>query len=328
MMDRRTFIGRVAGGLLASPLAARAQKSAVPVIGFLGTASPAQWASFVAAFRKGLNETGYVEGKNVAIEFRWAEGHYDRVPALAADLVRREVTVIFATGAGGGAQAAKAATSTIPIVFTGGDGVKVGLVASLNHPGGNVTGINFFTNELMPKRLQLLHELVPNATVVAFIRNPSDPTGTGESRARNVQETARTLGLQLRLLSAANEQEIDAAFATFAQLRPGALLVDADLFFNARREQFVALAARHAVPAIYEVRDYVVAGGLMSYGASITEAYRQAGVYTGRILNGAKPADLPVLQSTTFELVINAKTAKALGLTVPQPLLLRAEVLQ
>jgi putative ABC transport system substrate-binding protein len=327
-MRRRKFIALLGGTVVAWSLGVSAQKSALPVIGFLGSASPTQWAPFVVAFRQGLNETGYVEGKNVAIEFRWAEGHYDRVPALAADLVRRQVTVIFATGAGGGAQAAKAATSTIPIVFTGGDGVKMGLVASLSHPGGNVTGVNFFTNELMPKRLQLLHELVPNATVVAFIRNPSDPTGTGESRARNVQETARTFGLQLRLLSAASEQEIDAAFATFAQLRPGALLVDSDLFFNARREQFVALAARHAVPAIYDVRDYVAAGGLMSYGASIAEAYRQAGVYTGRILNGAKPADLPVLQSTTFELVINDKTAKALGLAIPQSLLLRAELIQ
>jgi putative ABC transport system substrate-binding protein len=327
-MRRRKFIALLGGTVVAWSLGVSAQKSALPVIGFLGSASPTQWAPFVVAFRQGLNETGYVEGKNVAIEFRWAEGHYDRVPALAADLVRRQVTVIFATGAGGGAQAAKAATSTIPIVFTGGDGVKMGLVASLSHPGGNVTGVNFFTNELMPKRLQLLHELVPNATVVAFIRNPSDPTGTGESRARNVQETARTFGLQLRLLSAASEQEIDAAFATFAQLRPGALLVDSDLFFNARREQFVALAARHAVPAIYDVRDYVAAGGLMSYGASIAEAYRQAGVYTGRILNGAKPADLPVLQSTTFELVINARTAKTLGLSIAQSLLLRAEVIE
>jgi putative ABC transport system substrate-binding protein len=324
-MDRRTFIGSVAGGLLAAPLAARAQKLAMPVIGFLGSASLAQWASFVAAFRQGLNETGYVEGKNVAIEFRWAEGHYDRLPALASDLVSRQVAVIFAAGGGGGAQAAKAATSTIPIVFTAGEVVASGLVASLSHPGGNVTGVNFFTTELMPKRLQLLHELVPNATIVAFIANPG---GISESRARKLKETARTFGLQLRLLSAANEQEIDAAFATLAQLRPGALLVDADLFFNARREQIVALAARHAVPAIYEVRDYVVAGGLMSYGASITEAYRQAGIYTGRILKGAKPADLPVLQSTTFELVINARTAKALGLTIPQSLLLRAEVIQ
>jgi putative ABC transport system substrate-binding protein len=324
-MDRRTFIGSVAGGLLAAPLAARAQKLAMPVIGFLGSASLAQWASFVAAFRQGLNETGYVEGKNVAIEFRWAEGHYDRLPALASDLVSRQVAVIFAAGGGGGAQAAKAATSTIPIVFTAGEVVASGLVASLSHPGGNVTGVNFFTTELMPKRLQLLHELVPNATIVAFIANPG---GISESRARKLKETARTFGLQLRLLSAANEQEIDAAFATLAQLRPGALLVDADLFFNARREQIVALAARHAVPAIYEVRDYVVAGGLMSYGASIAEAYRQAGIYTGRILKGAKPADLPVLQSTTFELVINARTAKALELTIPQSLLLRAEVIQ
>jgi len=324
-MDRRTFIGSVAGSLLAAPLAARAQKPAVPVIGFLGTASPAQWAPFVAAFRRGLNESGYIEGENVAIEFRWAEGHYDRLPALASELVRSRVAVIFATGGGGGAQAAKAATSTIPIVFTaGGDLVSTGLVASLGHPGGNVTGINFFTVELMEKRLQLLRELVPNAAVVAFIVNPG---GISESRSQKLQETARRLGLQLRVLSAASEQEIDAAFATLAQLRPGALLVDSDVFFNARREQFVALAARHAVPAIYDVRDYVVAGGLMSYGGSITEAYRQAGIYTGRILKGAKPADLPVLQSTTFELVINARTAKALGLTIPPSLLLRAEVI-
>ena len=328
-MDRRRFIGTAAGGLLTIPLAARAQKSAMPVIGFLGSASPTEWAPYLAGFRRGLDETGYVEGKNVAIEFRWAEGHYDRIPALAADLVRRQVAVIFATGAGGGAQTAKAATSTIPIVFTGGDGVQAGLVKSLSHPGGNATGINFFTNELMPKRLQLLHELVPNATVVAFIKNPSDPTRTGESRARNVKETALTFGLQLRLLSAASEQEIDAAFATFVQLRPGALLVDSDLLFNARREQIVALAARYKVPAVYDLRDYAAAGGLMSYGASLAEAYRLAGSYVGKILKGAKPGDLPVLQSTRFELVINLGTAKTLGLTIPQSLLLRAdEVIQ
>jgi putative ABC transport system substrate-binding protein len=325
-MDRRTFIGSVGGSLLAAPFAAQAQKPVVPVIGFLGSASPAQWASFVAAFRQGLNETGYVEGKNVAIEFRWAEGHYDRLPALASDLVRRRVAVIFAAGGGGGAQAAKAATLTIPIVFTAGEVVSSGLVASLGHPGGNVTGVNFFTTELMSKRLQLLHELVPNATVVAFIANPG---GISESRARKLKETARTFGLQLRRLSATNEQEIDAAFATFAQLRPGAVLVDSDIFFNARREQFVALAARNKVPAIYEGREFVTAGGLMSYGANLAEAWRQAGIYVGKILNGAKPADLPVLQSTKVEMVINLKTAKSLDLTVPQSLLLRAdEVIQ
>jgi len=327
-MDRRAFIGRVAGGVLAAPLATRAQTSSMPVIGFLGSESPAQWAPFVAAFRKGLSETGYVEGKNVAIEFRWAEGHNDRVPARAADLVRRQVAVIFTTGAGGGARAAKAATSTIPIVFTvSRDPVELGYVASLGHPGGNLTGINFFAGELVEKRLELLHALVPKATVIAVIVNPS---GTPiESRVQKLQETARTMGLQLRLLNATNEQEIDAAFATFVQLRPGALLVDSDVFFNARRAQFVALAARHAVPAIYEVRDYVAAGGLMSYGASLAEAYRLAGTYASKILNGAKPADLPIMQSTKIELVINAKTAKALGLTIPQSLLLRAdEVIQ
>jgi len=327
-MDRRAFIGRVAGGVLAAPLATRAQTSSMPVIGFLGSESPAQWAPFVAAFRKGLSETGYVEGKNVAIEFRWAEGRNDRVPALAADLVRRQVAVIFTTGAGGGARAAKAATSTIPIVFTvSRDPVELGYVASLGHPGGNLTGINFFASELVEKRLELLHALVPKATVIAVIVNPS---GTPiESRVQKLQETARTMGLQLRLLNATNEQEIDAAFATFVQLRPGALLVDSDVFFNARRAQFVALAARHAVPAIYEVRDYVAAGGLMSYGASLAEAYRLAGTYASKILNGAKPADLPIMQSTKIELVINAKTAKALGLTIPQSLLLRAdEVIQ
>jgi putative ABC transport system substrate-binding protein len=321
-MKRRDFIAVLGGSMIWSHFA-RAQKSAMPVIGFLGSESPASWAPYVAGFRRGLNETGYVEGKNVAIEFRWAEGHYDRVPALAADLVRRQVAIIFATAPGGGARAAKAATSTIPIVFTAGrDPVDMGLVASLSHPGGNLTGVNFVTTELMEKRLELLHALVPKATVIAFIVNPK---GTTESRTQKVQETARTFGLQLRLLSAANEQEIDAAFATFKQLRPGALLVDSDAFFNARREQLVALAARNKVPAIYEGRDFVVVGGLLSYGASISEAYRLAGIYAGKILNGAKSADLPVVQSTKTELVINLKTAKALGLTIPQSLLLRAD---
>jgi putative ABC transport system substrate-binding protein len=299
----------------------------MPVIGFLGSASPAQFAPYVAGFRRGLSETGYVEGKNVAIEFRWAESHYDRLPALVADLVRRQVAILFATAAGGGARAAKAATSTIPIVFTTGrDPVEMGLVASLSHPGGNLTGINFFTSELREKRLELLHALVPKATVIAYVVNPG---GTTESSTRKVQETARTFGLQLRVLSAANEQEIDAAFATFAQLRPGALLVDADIFFNARREQFVAPAARNKVPAIYDLREYVAAGGLMSYGASLAEAYRLAGIYVGKILNGAKPADLPIMQSTKIEMVINLTTAKTLGITIPQSVLQRAdEVIQ
>ena len=327
-MRRRNFITLLGGVAVAWPFAVRAQKSAIPVIGFLGSASPAEFAPYVAGFRRGLNETGYVEGKNVAIEFRWAEGRYDRIPALAADLVRRQVAVIFATGAGGGVRAAKAATSTIPIVFTSGqDPSASGLVASLSRPGGNLTGINFFTTELAEKRLELLHALVPKATVIAVIVNPS---GTPiESHVLKLQETARALGLQLRVLSAANEQEIDAAFATFGQLRPGALLVDADIFFTARREQFVALAARNKVPAIYEGRDYATAGGLMSYGASLSDVWRLAGIYAGKILNGANPADMPVMQSTKIERVINLKTAKALGLTIPQSLLLRAdEVIQ
>jgi len=276
-MRRRNFITLLGGVAVAWPFAVRAQKSAIPVIGFLGSASPAEFAPYVAGFRRGLNETGYVEGKNVAIEFRWAEGRYDRIPALAADLVRRQVAVIFATGAGGGVRAAKAATSTIPIVFTSGqDPSASGLVASLSRPGGNLTGINFFTTELAEKRLELLHALVPKATVIAVIVNPS---GTPiESHVLKLQETARALGLQLRVLSAANEQEIDAAFATFGQLRPGALLVDADIFFTARREQFVALAARNKVPAIYEGRDYATAGGLMSYGASLSDVWRLAGI--------------------------------------------------
>ena len=322
-MKRRDLISVLGGAVLGWPFGARAQKSAMPVIGFLGSASAAPYAPYVAGFRRGLNETGYVEGKNVTIEFLWADGHYDRLPALAADLVRRQVAVIFAAAAGGGARAAKAATSTIPIIFsTGGDPVESGLVASLSHPGGNLTGIHFFTSELREKRLELLHALVPKATVVAYVVNPG---GITESATRKVQETARTFGLQLRLLSAANEQEIDAAFATFGQLRPGALLVDSDTFFNARREQFVALAARYKVPAIYDIRQYVTAGGLISYGADPAEAWYQAGIYVGKILNGAKPADLPVMQSTKIEMVINLKTAKTLGLTIPQALLLRAD---
>ena len=323
-MDRRTFMGSVAGGLVAAPLAACAQKSAIPMIGFLGSASPAQSAPFVAAFRKGLNETGYVEGKNVAIEFRWAEGQYDRLPALASELVRRQMAVLVATGGPGAALAAKAATSTIPIVFTtGSDPVQFGLVASLGHPGGNATGVTIFTVDLVAKRMELLRELVPKATVIAFISNPNTPYA--ESEVGKAQEAARSFGQQLHVVRAATAQEIDAAFATLVQLRAGALLIGTDPFFSSRREQFVALAARHAMPAIFDLREFATAGGLLSYGASITEAYRQAGIYTGKILSGAKAADLPVLQPTKFELVINLKTAKTLGLTIPQSVLLRAD---
>ena len=327
-MDRRVFIGRVAGGVLAAPLATRAQTPAMPVIGFLSSVSPAQWSPFVAAFRQGLNEAGYVEGKNVAIEFRWAEGQFDRLPALAADLVSRHVTIIVATGGSRSGLAAKAATSTIPIVFgTGGDPVEQGLVPSLGRPGGNATGVSIFTSDLMTKRLELLHELVPTAIEIALVVNPNSPTT--ESDERKAQQQVRSYGQRIRVLRASTEQEIDAAFATFAQLRPGGLIIAPNPVLNARREQFVALAARYSVPAIYEGRESAAAGGLMSYGPSLADAYRQVGIYTGRILKGAKPADLPVLQPTKFELVINLKTAKALGLTIPQSLLLRAdEVIQ
>jgi len=325
-MDRRTFIGRVAGGILAVPLASRAQTSSMPVIGFLSGQSPGSWAPYVAAFRNGLTETGYVEGKNVTIEFRWAEGHYDRLPALVAELIRRQVAVVVAGG--GGAREAKTATVTIPIVFTtGNDPVENGLVTSLAHPGGNATGVSFVPTELAAKRLELLHQLVPKVAAIAMVVNPV--TTYAEPRARKVQEAARSFGLQLHVLNARTEQEIDAAFATLVKLRAGALLVDSDPFFNGRRDQFVALAARYAVPAIYDGREYVDAGGLMSYGGSITEVYRLAGIYTGKILKGAKPADLPILQPTKVDLVINLKTAKSLGISIPQSLLLRAnEVIQ
>jgi len=320
-MDRRDFLGSVAGSLLAVPLAARAQNSSLPVIGFVSGQSPGPWAQYVVAFRSGLNEAGYVEGKNVAIEFRWAEGHYDRLPALVADLVRRQVAVLFV--AGGGLREAKSATTTIPIVFTtGSDPAEAGLVSSLARPGGNATGVSFVPDELSAKRVELLHQSVPRATVIAMVLNP---LGISESRARRVQEAARSFGLQLHVLNASTKQEIDAAFATMAKLRTGALIVDSDPFFNAHRDQFVALAARYGIPAIYDTRETIVAGGLMSYAGSIPEVYRQAGIYTGRILKGATPADLPILQPTKVEFVINLKTAKALGLTIPQSLLLRAD---
>jgi len=325
-MDRRKFIGSVAGGLLAAALTARAQNPSMPVVGFLSGQSPGPWAPYIAAFRSGLTETGYVEGRNVTIEFRWAEGRYDRLPALAADLIRRQVAVLFVGG--GGVREAIAATKTIPIVFTtGNDPVEAGLVSSLAHPGGNATGISFVPAELAAKRIELLHQLVPKATAIAMVLNVV--ATNAELRARKAQEAARSFGLQLHVLRARNEEEIDAAFTTLAKLPAGALIVDSDPFFNARRDQFVALAARFAVPAIYDTRETVMAGGLMSYAGSIPEVYRQAGIYTGKILAGAKPSDLPILQPTKVELVINLNTAKVLGLTIPQSLLLRAdEVIQ
>jgi putative ABC transport system substrate-binding protein len=326
-MKRREFITLLGGAAAAWPLVARAQQPTMPVIGFLHHASPNQFAILNVAFRQGLKEAGFVDGQNVAIEYRWAEDHRDRLPALAADLVRRQVAILVATGGPDSALAAKAATAAIPIVFTlGADPVALGFVSSLGHPGGNATGVSIFTVELVSKRLGLLHELVPKATVVAYIVNPNGLNASVETR--RAQEAARSFGQQLHVLRAGDEKEIDAAFASLAQLRAGALLVGTDAFFNARREQFAALAVRYGVPAVFEFREFVAAGGLMSYGASISEVYRQAGVYTGKILNGAKPADLPVLQPTKFELVINTRTAKALGLTIPQSLRLQAELIE
>jgi putative ABC transport system substrate-binding protein len=327
-MDRRTFVGGVAGGLLAMPLAALAQATKTPVIGFLNGFSLAEWAHAVAAFHKGLNETGYVEGRNVAIEYRWAEGQFDRLPTLAAELVRRQVTVLVTTGGSATARAAKAATSTIPIVFgVGTDPIKLGVVASLSRPGGNASGVYFLTNELEAKRLGLLRELVPKAALIGILLNPRGSRAEGQSN--DLREAAGALGQQVRILHASSERELDTAFATVDQLRVAALLVGASPSFNAQRDRIVALAARRAIPVIYEQREFAVAGGLMSYGTSLTDATRQVGVYAGRVLKGEKPADLPVVQSTKFEFVINLKTAKALGLTIPQSLLLRAdEVIQ
>jgi putative ABC transport system substrate-binding protein len=310
-MLRREFIVLLGGGAAAWPLAARAQQP-MPVIGYLGPGSPeTDKAVRVVPFQQGLNETGYIEGRNVAIEYRWAEGQYDRLPALAADLVRRQVTVI-AAGGPPSVLAAKAATSTIPIVFVLGiDPVQSGLVASLNRPGGNITGVALISAELAGKLLDLLHELVPTAAVVALLVNPTNPVS--DSVTRNLQDAARSLGRQAHVLRASTASEIDAAFGTLVELRAGALVVAGDPFFTNQRAQIVALAARHAVPAIYNARLYPTAGGLMSYGPDLADSFRQAGVYTGKILRGATPADLPVEQAVKVELVINLKTARRSG---------------
>ena len=315
-MRRREFITLLGGATVAWPLSARAQQPALPVVGFIRDGSADASPRFAAAFRKGLNETGYVEGQNVTVEYHWLEGQYDRLPALVADLVRRQVAVI-ATPGNAGTHAAKAATATIPIVFgVGGDPVRLGLVASLARPGGNATGINFFNGEVTAKRLRLLHDLVPKAIRIAVLVNPGNASIV-ETTLREAQEAATTLGLQIQILNASTIGEIDTAFATLARERPDALFVAGDAFFTSRRVQLATLTARDRIPTAYAVRELVAAGGLMSYGTDLADVFHQVGVYTGKILKGAKPADLPVLQSTKFEFVINLQTARALGIEVP-----------
>jgi putative ABC transport system substrate-binding protein len=323
-MRRREFITLASSAAIAWPLASRAQQPAMPVIGFLNSASAAEWTRFLTAFRRGLRETGFVEGLNVTIEFRWAQGQYDRLPTLATELVNRGIAVLVATGGSTSTLAAKAATTTIPIVFsTGGDPVKEGLVASLDKPGGNSTGVSLLTNVLVAKRLEILREVVPNASTIGVLLNPS---GAGaSSQLEDVEKAARTIGQQVHILRASSERELEAVYATIVQTRIGALIVGGDPFFSSRRNQLVALAARDRIPSIYEWREYAEAGGLMSYGSDLADGYHQVGIYAGRILKGDKPADLPVVQLTKVEFVLNLKTARSLGLTISLPLLGRAD---
>jgi len=320
---RRAFV-TLLGGAAVWPLAARAQQRGLPVIGFLGAPSAAPYARYVAAVHQGLKEVGYVEHQNVAMEYRWADSQYDRLPALAADLVSRRVAVIVPIGGSPAVLAAKAATSTIPIVFNlGADPIELGLVTNLSRPGGNITGIAMMALEIETKQLQLLHELAPTSTSIAILLNPS--SGQAQTQEREAQEAARVLGLQVLVLKASTEREIEQAFAALVRERAGALLVGADTFFVSQATLFVVLTARHSIPTIYPFRPYVDAGGLMSYGASLLDSYRQTGVYAGRVLKGEKPADLPIVQPTNFELVINLKTARAVGIAIPPTLLARAD---
>jgi putative tryptophan/tyrosine transport system substrate-binding protein len=323
-VKRRQFISLLGGATVSWPLGARAQQPAMPVVGFLHSASPGPFASAVDAFRRGLNETGYIEGQNVAIEYRWAEGQYNRLPALAADLVRRQVSVIVAMAGNGPAQAAKAATANIPIVFvSGGDPVSGGLVASINRPGGNVTGVSWIATALVPKQLELLRESTRNPALIGALVNPSYPDH--DLQLRELQEGGAAIGKEINIVRAATAPDIDTAFASLVQKRTDALIVANDPFFVSRRDQIVALAASHRIPAMYFSREFTEAGGLLSYGASLIDAARQGGVYAGKILHGEKPADLPVMQSIKFEFVINLKTAKALGLEIPPTMLALAD---
>jgi putative tryptophan/tyrosine transport system substrate-binding protein len=321
-LKRRSFI-TLLGGAVTWPVSARAQQPEMPVIGFLNSETPGGWAPMATAFRRGLSEAGFAESRNVVIEYRWARGQNDRLPGLAAELVSRKVAVIVAAGTSS-AVAAKAATTTTPIVFSSAaDPVALGLIASLNRPGGNVTGVTNLGVELVQKQLEVLHEVVPTATVVAGLINPTFPGSEGQSK--DLQMAARTLGLQLHVLQASTERDLDAVFATMVELRAGALVIGPDAFFLGHRDLIAELATRHAMPTIFYLREFAAAGGLMSYGVSVTDGYRLVGIYTGRILKGEQPSDLPVQGSTKFELVLNLKTAKALGLTVPPTLLARAD---